>query len=152
MTIEDDHSFDYRNCQYWYFLELFCSLDVYVVTEGDVLLVSVSELGGRLALRLSERIPSTIGELKLYKTRTDNQVRLLIGSSFLIDYEDHVVVPGDDYETLLESSIYHIHSLISEGDYLVVAWQDPWDIADDSCFMVGLYKGEARRKLEDLLR
>jgi hypothetical protein len=116
------------------------------------LLVSVSELGGRLARRLSERIPSVIGELKLNKNRTDDQVRLLIGSSFLIDYEDHTVVPVDDFETLLESSVYLTHSLISEGDYLVVSWQEPWEITEDSCFMVGLYKGEARRKLEDVLR
>jgi hypothetical protein len=144
-----------KNCMRSYFFfttGIDCSMDVYGVKEGDALLVSVSELGGRLARRLSERIPSVIGELKLNKNRTDDQVRLLIGSSFLIDYEDHTVVPVDDFETLLESSVYLTHSLISEGDYLVVSWQEPWEITEDSCFMVGLYKGEARRKLEDVLR
>jgi hypothetical protein len=144
-----------KNCMRSYFFfttGIDCSLDVYGVAEGDALLVSVSELGSRLARRLSERIPSVVGELKLNKNKTDNQVRLLIGSSFLIDYEDHAVVPTDDYETLLESSVYLTHSLISEGDYLVVAWQEPWEITEDSCFMVGLYKGEARRKLEVVLK
>jgi hypothetical protein len=144
-----------KNCMRSYFFfstGIDCSVDVYGVAQGDILLVSVSELGGRLARRLSERVPSIIGELKLYKNSQDEQVRLLIGSSFLIDYEDHVVAPGEDYETLIDSSIYLMNPLITEGDYLVVAWQEPWEIEGDSCFMVGLYKDDARRKLEKILR
>ncbi len=143
-----------KNCMRNYFFfttGIDCNLDVYGVIEGDVLLISVSELGNRLASRLAERIPSISGELKLAKNRTDDQVRLLIGSSFLIDYENHITVPSDDYETILESSVYLTHPLITEGDYLVVAWQEPWEIKDDSCFIVGLYKGKARSKLEKLL-
>ena len=100
----------------------------------------------------SERIPSIVGELKLSKNDLDGQVRLLVGSSFLIDYEDHEIVPSEDYETLIESSIQLEHSLITEGNYLVVAWQEPWEIQDEICFIVGLYKNEARQKLEILLR
>jgi hypothetical protein len=42
--------------------------------------------------------------------------------------------------------------LISEGDYLVVSWQDAWEIKDDTCFIVGLYKNEARLKMQELLK
>ncbi|CAN2187750.1 hypothetical protein MCELANE86_00469 [Candidatus Nanopelagicaceae bacterium] len=144
-----------KNCMRSYFFfstGIDCSLDVYGFEEGNVLLVSVSELGGRLARLLSGRIPTVIGELQLNKSRNDDQVRLLIGSSFLIDYEDHITIPSDDYETILESSVYLTHPSITEGEYLVVAWQEPWEITEDSCFMVGLYKGDARSKLEELLR
>ena len=144
-----------KNCMRSYFFfstGIDCSVDVYGVTQGDVLLVSVSELGGRLARRLSERIPSIVGELKLSKNDLDGQVRLLVGSSFLIDYEDHEIVPSEDYETLIESSIQLEHSLITEGDYLVVTWQEPWEIQDEICLIVGMYKNEARQKLEILLR
>ena len=143
-----------QNClrSYFYFRTgIDCNIDVYGITQSDVLLVSVSELGRRLARRLSERIPSVIGELKLYKNDVDGKVRLVIGSSFLIDYENHIVDPSEDYETLIESSLYLTHPLITEGDYLVVAWQEPWEIEDDTAFMIGLYKGEARRVLENLL-
>lgn len=149
------------NCSRSYFFAptgIDCSVDVLGMDseeteELETILISVSELGEDYFFLLAQRVPSIVGKIKLYRNRTDHQIRLLIGDSFLIDYENHEIEDREiDFETLKESSIELVDKNFMADEYLVVSWQTPFEFGDGSYFIFGLYRGETRSRIESVLQ
>jgi hypothetical protein len=89
--------------------------------------------------------------LNLYKNDQDGKVRFLIGDSRPDDWEGRFVEKSLFDE--LESDFSEItHPWIVEGEYLVVSWRTAAEAGDEACFLWGLYRGEARRTIEQALK
>ena len=149
------------NCDRSYFFAptgIDCSVDVFGMDneeteELETILISVSELGEDYFSLLAERVPTIIGKMKIHRNRTDHQIRLLIGDSFLIDYESHEIQDAEnDFESLKESSIEIVDENLIADEYLVVSWQTPYEFGDGSYFVFGLYRGETRLRIESVLQ
>lgn len=148
------------NCNRSYFFAptgIDCSVDVLGMDneeteELETILISVSELGEDYFSLLAQRVPSIVGKMKIHRNRTDHQIRLLIGNSFLIDYENYEIQDAEnDFETLKESSIEIVDENFIADEYLVVSWQTPYEFGDGSYFVLGLYRGETRSRIEEIL-
>ena len=149
------------NCNRSYFFAptgIDCSVDVLGMDnekteELETILISVSELGKDYFSLLAQRVPSIVGKIKLHRNRTDHQIRLLIGDSFPIDYENHEIQDAEiDFEDLKESFIEIVDKKFIADEYLVVSWQTPYEFGDGSHFIFGLYRGETRSRIESVLR
>jgi hypothetical protein len=149
------------NCDRSYFFAptgIDCSVDVFGMDneeteELETILISVSELGEDHFSLLAERVPTIVGKMKIHRNRTDHQIRLLIGNSFLIDYESYEIQDAEsDFETLKESSIEIVDENLIADEYLVVSWQTPYEFGDRSYFVFGLYRGETRLRIESVLQ
>lgn len=148
------------NCNRSYFFAptgIDCSVDVLGMDneeteELETILISVSELGKDYLSLFSQRVPSIVGKMKIHRNRTDHQMRLLIGDSFLIDYENYEIQDAEnDFETLKKSSIEIVDENFIADEYLVVSWQTPYEFGDGSYFVFGLYRGETRSRIEEIL-
>jgi len=149
------------NCDRSYFFAptgIDCSVDVFGMDneeaeELETILISVSELGEDYFSLLAERVPTIVGKMKIYRNRTDHQIRLLIGDSFLIDYENYKIQDAEsNFETLKESSIEIVDENLIADEYLVVSWQTPYEFGDGSYFIFALYRGETRLRIESVLQ
>ncbi len=149
------------NCNRSYFFAptgIDCSVDVLGMDseeteELETILISVSELGEDYFFLLAQRVPLIVGKIKLYRNRTDHQIRLLIGDSSPIDYENHEIQDAEiDFETLKESFIEIVDEKLIADEYLVVSWQTPYEFGDESYFIFGLYRGETRSRIESVLQ
>ena len=149
------------NCNRSYFFAptgIDCSVDVFGMDneeteELETILISVSELGKDYFFLLAQRVPSIVGKIKLHRNRTDHQIRLLIGDSFPIDYENHEIQDAEiDFEDLMESFIEIVDEKFIADEYLVVSWQTPYEFGDGSHFIFGLYRGQTRSRIESVLQ
>lgn len=149
------------NCNRSYFFAptgIDCSVDVLGMDneeteELETILISVSELGEDYFFLLAQRVPSIVGKMKMHRNRTDHQIRLLIGDSFPIDYENHEIQNAEnDFEDLKESFIEIVDENFIADEYLVVSWQTPYEFGDGSYFIFGLYRGETRSRIESVLQ
>jgi len=149
------------NCNRSYFFAptgIDCSVDVLGMDneeteELETILISVSELGEDYFFLLAQRVPSIVGKMKMHRNRTDHQIRLLIGDSFPIDYENHEIQDAEnDFEDLKESFIEIVDENFIADEYLVVSWQTPYEFGEGSYFIFGLYRGETRSRIESVLQ
>lgn len=149
------------NCNRSYFFAptgIDCSVDVLGMDseeneELETILISVSELGKDYFSLLAQRVPSIVGKINLHRNRTDHQIRLLIGDSFPIDYENHEIQDAEiDFEDLKESFIEIVDEKFIADEYLVVSWQTPYEFGEESYFIFGLYRGETRSRIESVLQ
>jgi len=149
-----------KSCHRRYFYSqtgIDCNLDVVGIENEDsesveTILITVSELGDDYMSLLADRTPTIEGVLLLHKNETDVVVRLLIGSSFFIDYDDYEIANSDeDFEALREATTVIEDGLIAD-EYLVVSWKTPFEFGEDAAFLFGLYRGNTRAAIEKALK
>ena len=136
-----------------------CSVDVVAslsqyedLDEFETILISVSELGEEYMGLAAWRIPTIEGTMHLYKNDQDGKVRFLIGDFRLEDWGAGAQVEGGEFDEFQSEFSEITHPWLVEDEYLVVSWRTPNEAGDRSCFLWGLYRGEARTAIEQALK
>jgi hypothetical protein len=128
-----------------------CESETEELDGFEKILIAVSVFGGEVMGPLATRTPMIEGILNLYKNDQDGKVRLLLGDARLDDWQGNSVEEGD-FE-VFESEFCEItHPLLAEGEYLVVSWRNAAEVGDETCFLWGLYRENARKTIEQALK
>jgi hypothetical protein len=128
-----------------------CESDYEKLDGFEKILIAVSVFSREVMVPLATRIPTIEGTLNLYKNEQDGKVRLLLGDASLDDWQGNYVEEGD-FE-VFESEFCEItHPLLAEGEYLVVSWRNAAEVGDETCFLWGLYRDNARKTIEQALK
>jgi hypothetical protein len=124
--------------------------------EFETILISVSELGDDYDSLMDWRIPKIEGIFNLYRNDQDGQVRFLLGNSNLEDWEaDSMQTNTNEIESFSDFESHFseaTHPQLVEGEYLVVSWRNAEETGAETSFLWGLYRGEARSSIEQVLR
>lgn len=145
------------NClrRYYFFItHIDCSIDLWgsfgkSTKEFECLTFAVSELGNFGPNIFANRVPQIEGTLKIHNKVKDRKNRVLLGSSFLIDYDNVDIDDAEEMMEIIKSSSVSLSSPnILDDEYLVVSWRELSDLLDDTSFVVSLYRGESRKQIE----
>jgi hypothetical protein len=154
------------NCKRRYYSALTgidCSVDVVGYPnweeeseEFETILISVSELGDDYVSLMDWRIPKIEGIFNLYRNDQDGEVRFLLGDTVIEDWEaSSMNTTTNDFESFsdFESQFSEAtHPQLVEDEYLVVSWRNEEETGSGTSFLWGLYRGEARSTMEQILR
>jgi hypothetical protein len=136
-----------------------CSVDVVAcaneneeLDEFESILISVSELGEEYMGLTAWRIPTIEGTLNLHANSQDGKVRFLLGDFRLEDWGAGAPIEGGEFDEFHSEFSEITHPWLVEDEYLVVSWRTADEASDSTCFLWGLYRGEARTVIEQALK
>jgi hypothetical protein len=90
--------------------------------------------------------------LNLHANSQDGKVRFLLGDFRLEDWGAGAPIEGGEFDEFHSEFSEITHPWLVEDEYLVVSWRTADEAADSTCFLWGLYRGEARTVIEQALK
>ncbi len=93
-------------------------------------------------LALQDRIPTIKGSLKLQNSSIDGKTYLSLGGRYLGDKLSASQVTKEDFEELFDVQV--THARMQPDDYLVVAWQTAFEVAESTCFVFTLLRAQPK--------
>jgi hypothetical protein len=124
--------------------------------EFETILIYVSELGDDHDALMSWRVPKIEGIFILYRNDQDGEVRFLLGDRDIEDWEASSMQTNTyEFESFSDFGSYFseaTHPQLVEGEYLVVSWRTTPETGSETALLWGLYRGDARNSMEQILR